>query len=358
MKNFFKNISNSKKKRIILLIAVILAALTVFRIVSSNINNRPEIISDVVNVKVTDVVRATLETTAPLSGHISPVNEVSVIPQIGGQVKQVYVELGDKVAQGTVLFDLDKTQMQTAYNQANESYLNAKANLDRMSILFNEGAISKQALESVQLQYNIALQTRIMAADSLGNATVTSPIGGYVTSVNVVQGGLASQAMAAVTIADISKVEINTSVTEQLINKIKLDDKVSVMIPSVSEDPISGTITALSPAPAVGSMTYPLKVTIDNPDTRIKPGMTAEVIITAEKNTDAIVIPSNAVMIKGGKTIAAIISPDNKVILREVSVGIDNGTQAQILDGLSAGEKVVVEGQQYIDEDTEVMIVE
>jgi len=358
MKKFLTGLTATKRKKAILLIIIVLIVLAAVRIIVTNNSNKAEVVSDVINIKVTDVVKTTLETTAPLTGRISPVKEVSVMPLLAGQVQNVYVELGDKVSSGTVLFDIDKTQIETAYTQANEAYLNAKANYERMQTLFSAGAISKQEFEAIKLQYDTALQSKIMAGDSLSNATVTAPIGGYVTSVNVTSGGLASQAAAAVTIADISTVEINTSVSEQLINKIKLNDKVDVLIPSVSEKKFVGTITALSPAPAVNSLTYPLKVTLDNADAMIKPGMTAEITVVSDKNENAIVIPSNAVMIRGGKTIAAVLSADNKVILKEISVGIDNGTEAEVVTGLSEGEKVVIEGQQYIDEESKVKIIE
>ncbi len=348
----------SRKKTLLAVILMLILAFVIFRIIWTNLANRPAEVSDVINIHVTVAQLTTLENTVPLTGRIEPVKEVSIIPKMPGQVANVYVKLGDQVSEGTLLFDLDKTQILASYNQANEVYLNAKLNYERMQTLYQEGAISKQQFEQVKMQYDTSSQTKIMAQDGLSNTSITSPIKGFVTSINVVPGGMASQAMPSASIADISQVEIRSSVSESLINKIKVNDKVKVFVASVSDQPLTGTITALSPAPAAGSLTYPLIVTIDNPNAAIKPGMSAEIIMVSEKTENALVVPSNAVMIKGGKTVVAQIDANNKVILKEVTLGIDNGTSAQIKSGLSAGDKIVISGQQYLDETSIISIIE
>jgi len=354
----FKNRMKSRKNTLLAIILMLILAFAVFRIISTNLANRPQEVSDIINIHVTTAQLATLENTVPLTGRIEPVEEVSIIPKMPGQVANVYVKLGDQVTKGILLFDMDKTQMMASYNQANDVYLNSKSNYERMQTLYQEGAVSKQQFEQAKMQYDTSSQTRILAQDGLSNTSITSPISGFVTSINVVPGGMASQAMPSASIANISKVEIKSSVSESLINKINVDDKVKVFIASVSDQPFIGTITALSPAPAAGSLTYPLIVTIDNQSAAIKPGMSAEIIMVSEKTENALVVPSNAVMIKGGKTVVALIDATNKVILSEVALGIDNGTSAQIKSGISVGDKVVISGQQYLDETSKVSIIE
>jgi RND family efflux transporter MFP subunit len=348
----------ARKKTIIAVVIMVVLAFVIFRIIATNLENRPEEVSDVINVHVATAQITTLENTVPLTGRLEPVEEVSIIPKMPGQVVNVYVKLGDRVSKGTLLFDLDKTQISTAYNQANEVYVNAKLNYERMQTLFQEGAVSLQQFEQVKMQYETASQTRLSAADGLASASITAPISGYITSINVVPGGMASQAMPSATIANIDQVQIRSSVSEALINKIHTQDKVKVLVQSVSAQPFIGTITALSPAPAAGSLTYPLIITIDNGDAQIKPGMSAEIVLVADKTENALVVPSNAVMIKGGKTIVALIDADNKVVLREVVLGIDNGSSAQIKSGLKDGDTVVISGQQYLDETSTIKIIE
>jgi RND family efflux transporter MFP subunit len=349
---------NSRRKRIAIIILVIVLCFFAYRIVSSILNQEKDATSEVVNVKVTQVISDVLESTTPIVGRITAKEEATIIPKLPGEVTNVYVSMGDQVIKGASLFTLDDSQIKSAYTQVNDVYLNAKSNYERLLTLFNEGAISKQQMEGAKLQYETSGQNLIMAKDSLSNANVTSPISGYVTSVNVAVGGMASQAMPAVTISNIDIVQIKSTVSENLINRIKVDDKVNVKISSIGEKPFTGTITALSPSPATGSLTYPLIVTLDNTDKLIKPGMSAEIVITSERKENAIVIPSGAVMIKGGKTVVAVVDSTNKVTIKDVVLGIDNGNIVEILEGLKVGENVVTTGQQYLNDNSVINIID
>ncbi|MEI8216855.1 MAG: efflux RND transporter periplasmic adaptor subunit [Eubacteriales bacterium] len=346
------------KKRILAILLIVILCFLVFRIVFSLLNKEEIVTNDVVNIKITKVISSTLENTTPIIGRVTAKDEVSIIPKVPGQVENVYVAMGDKVSKGDRLFDIDSSQIEAGYTQANDVYLNLKLNFERVSSLYNEGAISKQQMEQTKLQYENSQQSLAMAQDSLSATKVTSPISGYVTSIIAVKGGLVSQAMPAVTISNIDTVQIKSTVSENLINKINVGDKVNVLISAISEKPFVGTITALSPSPANGSLTYPLIATLDNSGKLIKPGMSVEIILVSAKKENAIVIPSGIVMIKGGKTVVAVIDDALKVSIKDVKLGIDNGEFVEVLEGLSIGEKVVTVGQQYLNNESKVKIIE
>ena len=348
----------SKKKKIVLALVVVFVLFGAFRIVSNRMEDTSAVTSDVINIKVTTAAITTLESTSPLTGRLEPVEEVTLIPKAMGEVTNVYVELGQKVTKGTVLFELDKTQIATSYNQAKASYNDAQVNLSRMQTLYQEGAVSLQQYEQAKTAFTIAKETYTAASDGMSNFVVSSPIDGYITSINVDIGAIASQSVAAATVANIDKLEIDTSISETLINKIKVGDKVDVLVSSVSETPLSGTVTALSPAPAAGSLTYPMKVTLDNASASVKPGMFAEVVITSDKTANVIALPSDSVRIISGKTVVAVIEGGKKVEFREVVVGVDNGKLAEIKSGIEAGDTVVIAGQYYLDENSEFNIIE
>lgn len=348
----------SRRKKIVIVVIIVFVLFGAFRIVSNRLEDKGIVSRDVINIKVTSAAITTLESTSPLTGRLEPIEEVTLIPKAMGEVTNVYVELGQKVTKGTVLFELDKTQIATSFNKAKASYNDAQVNLARMQTLYQEGAVSLQQYEQAKTQFTIAKENYTDAGDGMSNYVVTSPIDGYITSINVDIGGIASQSVAAASIANIDKLEIDTSISETLINKIKVGDKVEVLVSSVSDTPLSGTITALSPAPAAGALTYPMKVTLDNETAEVKPGMFAEVIITSDKTANVIALPSSAVLIKSGKPVVAVIEGGNKVIFKDVIVGVDNGTLAEIKSGIKTGDIVVIEGQYYLEETSEFNIID
>jgi len=347
----------NKKKAVLVLIAVFVL-FGAFRIISNRLEDKTVPTSDIINIKVTKAAITTLENTSPLTGRLEPIEEVSLVPKVMGEVTKVNVTLGQKVNKGTVLFELDKTQAATAYNQAKANYQDAQNNLNRMETLYKEGAISLQQYEQAKTAYTISKESYNAASDGLSNYVVSSPIDGYVTSVNIDVGTVASQAVAAVTVANIDKLEINTSISENMINKIAVGDKVQVLVSSVSDIPFSGTVTALSPAPPAGTLTYPMKVSIDNKDLTIKPGMFAEVIVTSDKTEGVVTVPSASVLIRSGKPIVAVIDNNGELVFRDVVVGVDNGEFVEIKSGVQAGDTVVIEGQHYLEEDSKFNIIE
>jgi RND family efflux transporter MFP subunit len=144
-----------------------------------------------------------------------------------------------------------------------------------------------------------------------------------------------------------------------MINKVKVGDTVGVRVKSVSEEAsFDGTVTALAPAPATGSLTYPVVITLENPDEAVKPGMFAEVTIAADRVEGALAVPSNAVFIRAGRQIVISLDADDNVVLNDVVTGADNGEIIEIKSGLKEGDRVVVEGQSYLNVSSKVNIVE
>lgn len=168
---------------------------------------------------------------------------------------------------------------------------------------------------------------------------------------------MASQAVAAVTIADTSTLELSSSVPEYLINKIKQGDPVDIRIKTLSDKPYKGTVKYLAPAPAAGSLTYAVTVSLDNPGEEVHAGMFAEVSIVTEKKENVICLPSSAVYVKGGKTLVAVLGKDDIPEVREVTSGLDNGTSVEIVSGVKEGETIIISGQNYVTDGKKVRVV-
>ncbi|MDR2089932.1 MAG: efflux RND transporter periplasmic adaptor subunit [Clostridiales Family XIII bacterium] len=346
-------------KWIIALFVIALLAIAGFRIAADRLAPEEKIEEAAVNVRVATAVLADINSNSILTGRLEAVEEALVIPKMPGEVTRVYAELGERVRKGDRLFELDRDQLATAVNQAKIAYNDAATNLERIKTLYAEGAVALQMYEQAQSAFDMARESYAAAGDALGNATVTAPIGGHITSVNVSVGGMASQASPAVTISNIDKLEINTGLSENMINKVKLGDTVGIRVKSVSEDAsFSGTVTALAPAPAAGSLTYPIVITLENPDEAVKPGMFAEVTVAADRAQGVLAVPSKAVFIRAGRQIAVTLDAENRVVLNDVTTGVDNGELIEIKSGLKEGDRVVTEGQAYLNPSSKVNIVE
>jgi RND family efflux transporter MFP subunit len=227
-----------------------------------------------------------------------------------------------------------------------------------MSALYSEGAVSLTAFEQAQTQFVAARESLNAASNAYSNCTVTSPIDGYVTSISVTVGSLAAPGAPAATIADVSELKINTTVSEYLAPRIKTGDPVEIRIATLGNRLFEGTITAISPAPAAGSLTYPVTVSVEDEGGEVMAGMFAEIIIISDEKDMVVCVPSDTVIIKSGISIVVVLDGENIVEFREVTSGIDNGEFVEITSGLSPGETVVISGQQYAKDGHAVNIID
>lgn len=345
-----------KKGKIVAIILITLFILLVgYRILTNFILTDEETVETIVNVKTAVAEMGEIYLESPVTAKIEAKEEVAVVPLAAGKVTSVNVKAGDYVSQGTVLFKIDDTQAQSSLTQAKEAYELAKTTYERMEFLYNEGVISQQDYESTKAQYTNAEITYNSALEAVSYYTVTAPISGYVTVMDVSVGSVAGQSMAAA-IADTSQLVINAKVTESLAGKINVGDEVEIFVSSLDKT-FSGNITAASKAPSIGTVTYPVTIVINDPEKELMAGMFAEVRIKSEQTESALIVPSEAVIVKGGESVVVTLD-GNIPKLNPVETGIDNGEYAEILSGINAGDIIVVAGQHYVEEGKEVRIVE
>ncbi len=347
----------NKKSKLILIIAVIaISVLGVYRI-SESVKPPKPAVKETINVKTTTAEIETLYVASPVMGRIDPVESATIVPMMAGKVTAVHVGLGDYVKKGDLLFEIDKGQAQTSYNQAELAYESAKSDLNRMSLLYGEGAVSKQQYQGAKTQFDLAKQSLNASALALSYCNSSSPIDGYVTLVNVSAGSLASQSMPAIAIADTSDLKINTSVSDNLIGKITQGDKVDIIVSAVSDVPFTGTVKAISPAPALDTLTYPVTISVEKPYDTVKAGMFAQIMIVSDRKENVLCIPSDAVFMKSGVSKVARLN-GNIPTLVTVTTGLDNGTMVEITSGLSPGDTIITSSQQFITEGEAVNIIE
>ncbi|HHV65418.1 MAG TPA: efflux RND transporter periplasmic adaptor subunit [Peptococcaceae bacterium] len=381
---FSKFKAMSRKKKIITVVVGVLILLFLgVRIFGSGSGNVPvDVQQSYIAVNAQTVQKGDISTSITLSGKVQADKEAAVLAKTAGRVQSIAVKVGDMVEKDQVLFSLDKTDMQAAYEQALAGYQLAEAayemNLEKYNKavqdyenakkLYEIGAISKNDLDLAEMQASDAVLRTSEAqfaqakaqfesvSRSYADLDVKSPIAGIVTALNVKIGDMVTNAAPAATVVDMKKVFVTVSVSEKVINLLKNNQEALVEIASAGKS-VKGQIESLSLAADARTGKYDLKVYIDNEDGLIKPGMFAKVTIATETKNDVIVIPTEAIIFHNGRDVVYVVN-GNKVEEREVTVGLENGKQSEILSGLSAGEVIVIKGMNFVSDGSEIKIIE
>jgi multidrug efflux pump subunit AcrA (membrane-fusion protein) len=340
----------------------------------------PEDVNPVVTVDVAPVLTSTIQDKVTGDSLLFPVRQAAIVPKITAPVKKVYVNRGDRVRAGQVLLELEDkdlaaavTESKAAYDQAEAAYQTAvratlpeevqKAQLDvraakdaldaqqavfnsRQS-LFMQGAIAQkdvndaqvalsqarnqyeiaqkhlenlqgfanaQAVKSAEAQRDAAKGRYDSAAAQLSYARVTSPIDGVVTDRPVYPGEMPAAG-----------------------------DPANLLVPNAA--PVAGTVSQVSPALDTGGTTVEVWVEAPNPDMSLRPGTSVPVEMISQTVQNALVIPQPAVITSAsGTTSVIVIDAENKPKKTTVTLGIRDGMNVQVTDGLSSGQRVATTG--------------
>ncbi len=255
-------------------------------------------------------------------------------------------------------------------DQSELSYNNAKAQVDTLNLQLAQAEQSYEltknnliaesqktaglGVEQAQAAANTANLAVSSAAKNLNEVAPTAPISGIVSAKGAKVGEMISPSIPAYTISNIDNVVASVKVSENVINTLSLGDTVDVKINSLDKA-LKGTITEINPV-ADQTSTYPVKITIENPDHVIKPGMFCEVSIITETAPKAISLPRQAIL-RNMNTQYVYIVENGVASIKEVTTGIDTGENIEITSGLSIGDSVITEGQTYVSDGETVNVL-
>jgi len=330
------------------------------------------------DVGVVTIQAEPLPITTELPGRIDPVRTAEVRARVAGILLKRVFEEGSDVKAGDVLFQIDPAPLQAAYDSAKASQARADANLtqtqaqaDRYKVLVKINAVSQQDYDnaiaaSLQSQADVltakaALET---ASLNLGYATVTAPISGRIGKAMATEGALVGQGeateLAVIQQLDPIYFDFTQSSTEGLKLRREFENgqlesiapgeaKITLLLEDGTTYPTAGKLlfSDITVDPTTGMVT--LRAEFPNPDGLLLPGMFARARLEQGMDNQAITVSQRGVTYGAdGKPTVMVVTPDNKVEVRPVTVGSVVGDKWIVTGGLKSGDRVILEGLQKV----------
>ena len=245
--------------------------------------------------------------------------------------------------------ELDQSRVDVT--QARNQYAIAKKHLD--SLL----AIGKaQELKAAAGQLQSAKGKYMGAEAQLSYSEIRSPITGVITDRPLYPGEMAAAGTPLLTVMDISSVIARAHIPQSEAAALKAGDAGTMTVPGFDK-PIEGKVTVVSPALDPNSTTVEIWFEARNPKHDLKPGTSVQLALTAQTVNGALVIPLNSVLTApDGATTVLLAGPDGRAHQKAVKLGIRNGEDVQVLDGLSENDKVVSNGAYGLPDKTKINI--
>ena len=243
--------------------------------------------------------------------------------------------------------DQSRVDITTARNQ----YAIAKKHLDSLM------AIGKQqALKSAAGQLESAKGKYLGAQAQLSYSEIRSPIDGVVTDRPLYPGEMAAAGTPLLTVMDISSVIAKAHIPQDDAAALKVGDKGTMTVPGIDE-PIEGKVSVVSPALDPNSTTVEVWLEAKNSKHALKPGTSVQLSLTAQTVKDALVVPASSVITTpDGATAVMLAGSDGRAHQKAVKLGIHNADDVQILEGVTATDKVVATGAYGLPDKTKIKI--
>jgi HlyD family secretion protein len=245
--------------------------------------------------------------------------------------------------------ELDQSRVD--FTQARNQSEIAKKHLEALMAIGKQQELKAAAgqLESAKGKY-------LGAQAQLSYSEIRSPINGFITDRPLYPGEMASAGTPLLTVMDISSVIAKAHIPQDDAAALKPGDKGTMTVPGIDE-PIEGKVTIVSPALDPNSTTVEVWFEAKNPKHELKPGTSVQVSLTAQTVSDALVVPvSSLITAADGTTTVMVAGSDGRAHQKPVKLGIRNGDDVQIVDGVAASDKVVSNGVYGLPDNTKITI--
>lgn len=243
--------------------------------------------------------------------------------------------------------DLDQAGVDLT-NTRNQ-YAIAQKHLDALLAIGN-----KQELKAAAGQLESAKGKYLGAEAGVSYSEIRSPIDGVVTDRPLYPGEMAAAGAPLLTVMDVSQVIARAHIPQAEAELLKIGDPATIAVAG-EDQPVEGKVTVVSPALDPNSTTVEIWVQAKNPERRLKPGTTVQLSIVAKTIPDALLIPAESVLTaQDGSTTVMLAGSDGRAHQQGVRIGIRQGDDVQILEGLKAGDRVVAAGAYGLPDNTKI----
>ncbi len=301
----------------------------------------------------TDDISAFLTGTATLEAE----EEAEVVAKTSEIVTEILVEEGMPVKKGQVLARLENKMLTIEVQQA-QADINKLANdFNRNKELFGKNLISKEEFQNVRFQYEAQKAQFDKAKLNLEYTSIKAPISGIVAARYIKNGNMVKLNQPVFKIVDFDPLIALLYVPEVDIHKIKLGQKAEIRLDATNGTVYHGSVWRISPIVDPASGTVKVTVAVKDEYASLKPGMFARVKIIYDIHKNSLLIPKHAVLSEDGSETVFVIK-DSTAIRQTVETGYSNDFYFEIISGLSAGDQVVVVGQNGLKDSSKVEIIQ
>jgi RND family efflux transporter MFP subunit len=310
-----------------------------------------------VRVKVQQIQTEAVNGEQGFSGTIEESSGTSLSFAVSGTIKKIYVSAGQTVGAGQLIAELDPTTLQHAYTISKTALEQAQDVYNRMKELHDAGSLPEMQWIQIENQLKTATASEAMAKKALADTKLHAPFSGYIASKDAEMGQVAGPGLSVVKLVNIGSVKVKIAVPEDDVQRIAKGSSMKIIVPALDNRQFSGHVTERGVSADPRSRTYEVKATIQNGDGQLLPGMICQAFTNYMQGTMGVFIPANLVQLDSDNKTFVWVVNGGKAVKREITISGETAQGVQVGGGLSAGDQLIVSGQQKVSNGMSVEIV-
>ncbi len=306
-------------------------------------------------VEVAEASRRTISDDITAVGSLLSDELVQIAAETAGRVSDIKFTEGDVVAAGEILITLDDTLVAAQREDAEARLTLAKANYERAASLRKSGTASQTTLDTVNSERLIAQAVYDLIEAQHRKLSIKAPFPGVVGFRTVSPGAYVTAGTPLANLEKVDRLKVNFSVPEYYLAKLSVGQRIEIIADALPGMLFGGDIYAIDPAVDVNGRAIKVKATLSNEDRKLRPGLLARVTVKGAPRT-AVTIPESALFSRGGDFLV-FKAENGKAMEAKVVAGRRENGFVEIIEGVEAGQQVVIAGQARLRDGAEVEIV-
>lgn len=340
-----------KKKNIIaiLVIAAIITVIIVILVGNKKVINKHNQIEDrsqvAIAVNVSPVVLKKIDKDVVRPAVVLPNETALIAASMPGKLEQLNIKLGDHVRRGQTIGKIDTKVNDVQLENLKLAVEKAKTDFDRNSDLYKGKALSEKQYLDSKYGYESQKIKLDQLKEQISESYIKSPLNGIITQKNNVAGEFVGAGTAIASVVDINTLKIDVYVNENEVLFIQLNQSAKIYSSVAPDTSLVGKVTYISPN-ADKNFNYKVEVQVKNKGNKriLRPGNYVNVHFHPTEERKTLQIPKNA-LVNGVKDAYVYVENGDRAEKRIIKVGQENGAYIEVLKGLKQGEKVIVDGQ-------------
>jgi membrane fusion protein (multidrug efflux system) len=290
-------------------------------------------------------------------GDLDAEYEIAIVAEIAARVLELPFQEGQSVRRGERIARLDDAQLQAEFERAEALVEQRRATFERVRTVVAERAGAPQDLDDASADLAVAEADLALARARLEKAHIEAPFDGVVGIRRISPGAYVQPGTAITDLAQIDQLRVTFTVPETYLGQLDLGATVEVRTLAFPDAVLTGRVDVINPVLSRTSRSAEIVAHVDNPERRLRPGMSAEVTVVLASRPDAITVPAESVFFQGQQAFVYTVAADSTVAMAPVSLGTRSPTAVEITRGLDSGQTVVRAGHQKLFPGARVMPV-